>query len=240
MVLAACGGGESEIGAAAESDAVAGDALDVSCGGSDFDFTALSRAPSVAALPKGPAGAVDDAGAPAFDASQDWKVVHRSDDRVDLIRELEVPLDHGPGDVRTLESRTIERITGSTNVPDGTWLLTSAGPCSARLVTESALGEADLALADTPSPDATSIDLLVHERACASGEPADGRIEIVELDETVDQVRLHVGVRQRGGGQTCQGNPSTPFSVELSEPLGRREIVDASVVPPLPLLVDRG
>ena len=239
LVLAACGEGGGGRGAAAGSDAVVDGALEVSCGGSEFDITALSGAPSVSSLPRGPAGAVDDAGAPAFDASKDWKVVHRSDDRVELVRQLEEPLDDGAGDVRTLESRTIEQITGATNVPDGTWLLTSSQRCAARLVVESAFGEAALTLADAPSPSATTIDLLVRERACASGEPAHGRIEVVELDETVDQIRLHVGVRERRGGQTCQDNPPTAFSIQLAEPLGRREVVDASVVPPLPLRVDR-
>lgn len=236
--LAACGDGAEEIGVAAASDPAVDDVLEVSCGGSEFDFNGLSEAPSVASLPEGPAGAVDDAGAPAFDASLDWKVVHQSDDRVELIRELEEPVDGGTGDVRTHESRTIDRITGASNVADGTWLLTSAGPCTPRRAASSSLGQADLTLADTPSPDATSIDLLVHERACASGVPADGRVEIVAVDETAEQVRLHVGVRQRGGDQDCQGNPPTPFSVELSGPLGDRAIVDASVVPPRPLSVD--
>lgn len=238
VALAACGDGEDETRVVAESDAAVEGASEVNCGGSVFEFSALSDAPSASSLPEGPARAVDDAGAPAFDASQDWKVVHRSDERVDLVRELEEPFDNGGGDVRTHESRRLEPITGADDVPDGTWLLMSDGSCTPRLVTEADLGRADLTLADSPSPDAISIGLLVHERACASGESAEGRIEIVELDETTEQVRLHIGVRPREGNGTCPGNPPTPFSVELSEPLGDREIVDASTVPPRPLMVE--
>lgn len=216
------------------------DAAPVDCGGSEYDPTALAAAPPASSLPDGPAGAVDDAGSPAFDPSQDWRVVAQSDDRVDLVRELEERIDHGGGDVRTHESRTLQRITGATNVPDGTWLLTSAGPCTQRLVTDGDVGEADLTLARAPSPDTTTLDLLVHERTCASGSSAEGRIELIELQETADQVRLRIGVRPLDGDQDCQGNPPTPFTVELTEPLGEREVVDASVVPARPLTIDDG
>jgi hypothetical protein len=213
------------------------DAATVNCGGSVYDPTKLADAPPVSSLPDRPAGAVEDVGAPAFDASQDWKVVYQSDDRVDLVRELDEPFDNGGGDIRTHESRTLERVTGASNVPDGTWMLMSRGPCTQRLAIDDDLGEADLTLADTPSPGDTSVDLLVHERECASGHSAEGRIELVELNETTEQVQLRVGVRPRDGDQNCQGNPPTPFTIDLGEPLGDREIVDASVVPPRPVTV---
>lgn len=213
------------------------DAATVACGGSVYHPTALSDAPPASSLPVDPASAVDDAGAPAFDPSQDWKVVHQSDDRVGLVRELDEPFDNGGGDVRTHESRTLERITGVPNVPDGTWLLMSAGPCTQRVVTDDDLGEADLTLADIPTPGDTSVDLLVHERACASGQSAAGRVELVELNETAEQVQLRIGVRPRDGDQNCQDNPPTPFTIKLAEPLGDREIVDASVAPPRQVIV---
>lgn len=216
------------------------DVATVNCGDSEYNPAELADAPPASSLPDGPAGAVDDAGAPAFDPSQDWKVAHHSDDRVDLVRELDEPFDIGGGDVRTHESTTLERITGATNIPDGTWFLTSAGPCAQRLVTDDDLGEADLTLASTPSPDDTSVDLLVQEWACSSGQSAEGRIQLVGLTETTEQVQLRIGVRPPDGeAQSCQGSPPTPFTVELSERLGDRDIIDASVVPPRPVTVDR-
>jgi len=206
----------------------------VECGGSAYDADALGDAPSASALPEGPAGAVDDLGDPAFDPTLDWSVVHQDDGRVDLVRELEEPLDIGGGDIRTHESIGLERITGSNNVPDGTWMLTSAGPCAPRLVDDAGLEAADVTLADTPAPEDSTLDLLIQERACASGQDADGRIE-VELEETATQVRLRVGVQPSPGAQTCQGNPATPLTVELAAPLGDREVVDASVVPARPV-----
>jgi hypothetical protein len=244
VALAACGDdGATEVATDRQpSDggtSVAGDAQQVECGGVSFDGTELSDAPSVSSLAQGPAGAVDDMGRPAFDPSQDWKVVSVSDRHVALVRALERPLDAGGGDLRTHEARGLSLITGASNVPDG-WMLTSAGECTPRLVTDGGLEAADLTLADPPMPADTSIDLLVQERDCASGEPADGRIEVIELVETADQVRLRVGVRPRGGDQTCPSNPPTPFTVELIAPLGDRAIVDSSIVPPRPVPVGGG
>ncbi len=78
-------------------------------------------------------------------------MVRQDDARVDLVRELEEPFENGGGDVRTHESRSLERITGASNVPDGTWMLTSAGPCAPRLVDDDGLEAADVTLADTPA-----------------------------------------------------------------------------------------
>jgi hypothetical protein len=235
LLLAGCGGGGDGQGPAADGAGTA--TATVACGGSTYDPAALDDVQPISSLPDGPAGAVDDAGAPAFDPAQDWRVVRQTEDRVDLVRELEEPLDHGDGDVRTHEARTLERITGTTNVPDGTWLLTSAGPCTQR-VTDDDLGAADLTLARTPSSEETTIALLVHERACASGQSAEGRVELLGLVETDEQVRLRVGVRPLDGAQDCQGNPPTPFTVELEEPLGERAVVDTAVVPPRPVTAE--
>ena len=95
-------------------------------------------------------------------------MVHQSNHRVDLIRELDEPCDNEGGDVRSHELRTLERITGASNVPDGTWMLMQAGPCAERRVTDDDLGDADLAVAHSPSPGDTSVELLVYARACAS------------------------------------------------------------------------
>lgn len=238
IILTACGTAEDRgdasltVGNDSGDAARRADATNVNCGGSVYDPGELADAPSASSLPDGPAGAVDDVGAPAFDASRDWKVMHESDDRVDLVRELDEPLDRGRGGIRTHASRTLERITGATNVPDGTWLLMSSGACAQRLVADEDSGDADLTLRDAPSPSDTSIDLLVHERACASGQSAEGRIRLLELDETPEEVRLRIGVRPPDGNQACPANPPTPFTIDLGEPLGERDIVDASVVPP--------
>jgi hypothetical protein len=254
VVMSGCGGtdapplGGPEPGDDGSADdggvATAGDsdppasALDatVRCGSGTYDPATLGDAPSVSSLPEGPAGAVDDVGDAAFDPAADWRVLLVTEDRAELLRELDEPSDLGEGDVRTHELRVVERITGATNVADGTWLLTESGPCTPR-VELVGLGLADLTLAATPSPETRTVELLVHERECASGQTAEGRVELAGLEETAEEVRLLIGVRRLDGAQTCPSNPPTPFTVELSEPLGERAVVDASLVPPRPLTV---
>lgn len=237
LLLTGCGQGASSTTPLGGGEPGGGeDSTTVECGGSVYDAGALADAPSASSLPEGPTGAVDDLGDPAFDPTLDWSVVHQDDDRADLVRELEEPVDHGGGDIRTHESLSLERITGASNVPDGTWMLTSAGPCAPRLVDDTGLEAADVTLADTPAQETSTLDLLVRERACASGRAAEGRTE-VELEETAEQVRLRVGVRPLRGGQDCPSNPATPLTVMLAEPLGDREVVDVSVVPARPVTV---
>jgi len=234
LLLAGCGQGTGSVlagGGSAQDDGTT-----VDCGGSVYEADSLDDAPPASSLPDGPAGAVNDLGEPAFDPELGWSVVHQDGDRVDLLRELDAPFDNGGGDIRTHESISLERITGSSNVPDGTWFLTSAGPCAQRVLGSSGLEAADVTLATEPVPAARTLELLVRERECASGQDAEGRIEVV-LQETAEQVLLLVGVRPPGGGQTCQGNPATPFTVELAEPLGARELLDASVLPARPITV---
>jgi hypothetical protein len=230
------GGGGPDAGADGGDGPSAGGATlaTIRCGDVTYDPDTFAQATPVSSLPEGPAGAVDDAGDPAFDPAAGWRVVRVTDERVELLRELDEPLDLAEGDVRTHELRVVERITGATNVPDGTWMLTAAGPCTPR-VDLGNLGQADLTLAATPSPEDRTVALHVHERACASGQTAEGRVELVTLEETSDEVRLVVGVRGLGGAQTCPSNPPTPFTVELGQPLGDRVVVDAATVPPRPL-----
>jgi hypothetical protein len=250
--LAACGGGApadqtpgvsastTDDGGQAAALAVAGT---VDCGGVRFDPETLDQAPDVSVLPAGPAAATDDAGAPAFGPDAGWRVVHVDDDRVDLVRELDEPMVLGAGDVRTHEVRRVERITGASNVPEGAWLLTLAGPCAARVVTEASdvLGDVDITLPSEPDPGSTTLDLLVWELACASGEAAHGRVVVVRFEETEDEVRVHLAVRPpEADFRTCPSNPPTPFSLPLSEPLGGRPVVDVSVSPPRVVVVDDG
>ena len=85
-----------------------------------------------------------------------------------------------------------------------------------------------------PRADDRELSLLATEWSCNSGQPATGRIEVVEVVETETTVELVVGAAPRdeeGVAYTCISNPPTPFTVELERELGDREIFDASVVP---------
>lgn len=71
-------------------------------------------------------------------------------------------------------------------------------------------------------PSSREVAILVHERACASGRDAKGRIE-VDVNYAANAVTLEVSVRPLNGDQDCQSNPDTPYIVKLAEPLGNRE-----------------
>lgn len=114
VVTTGCGSPAGTVRSDTKASPTAAAAI-VNCGGSVYDPSELADAVPASSLPDGPAGAIDDAGAPAFDPSQDWKVVHLSDDRVDLVSELEEPVDIGGGDVRTHESRTLRSTCSSTS-----------------------------------------------------------------------------------------------------------------------------
>ncbi|TKK88753.1 hypothetical protein FDA94_11715 [Herbidospora galbida] len=152
-----------------------------------------------------------------------WHIVEESADRVALIREIDEPVRADSGD-STHQYLSIER-----RLPGGGWMLNTSTRCDLKRVVPG-LGPADVALG---SASGTRLNLLVTERACASGQSAAGRIELVELEETDEEVRLTVAVREGQWGEivTCQGNPPTPFTVELSRPLDDRAVLNVGVHP---------
>jgi hypothetical protein len=84
------------------------------------------------------------------------------------------------------------------------------------------------------SPSAVEIDLLVNERACASGQDAEGRIAPPGVEYRDDAVVVTIRVIPKPGPQTCPSNPDTPYTLTLDEPLGDRELLDGGEDPPAP------
>ena len=87
-----------------------------------------------------------------------------------------------------------------------------------------------------PNPHSTTIDLLVTEAACAGGREMGDTLQgpqVVETDTAV--IVAFTAIRLNERIINCQGNPSTPVTVELSQPLGRRTIYDGLYVPAKPL-----
>ena len=82
------------------------------------------------------------------------------------------------------------------------------------------------------SPDATTIDVLVRESACASGQSGLDRLDPpwVAYDDTTITVRFDI--RRLPGAQDCQGNAPFPFTLELGEAVGGRTLLDGSTRPP--------
>ncbi len=116
----------------------------------------------------------------------------------------------------------------------GAWEVDGWGGCSLQPDVGPGLGIASFRIAPEVEldPAATEISVLVTERACNSGEDAEGRIVVAAIEEDGDRVTVTFAVRPRAGAQECPSNPETPFVLELSEPLGDRSLLDGSSVPP--------
>ena len=87
-------------------------------------------------------------------------------------------------------------------------------------------------LASEPRPEDTTLDLLVQERECASGQSAEGRIAPPDVEYQEEAVIVTVRVRPLSGGADCPDNPGTPYVLNLEEPLGERALLDGSLNTP--------
>ena len=118
---------------------------------------------------------------------------------------------------------------------DDHWELDLAGECRPRVVLGGGLGPADWWIdpASPPrGPEATEFDVLVLERACASGQSSEGRIAPPFVLYEADAVVLTFGVVLKPGGGRCPSNPPSGYHVTLSEPIGNRWLLDGGVFPP--------
>lgn len=114
----------------------------------------------------------------------------------------------------------------------GSWVLDiaqSGGPCEVQVPLPEGLGEVAWRV-DSSRPlddQATSVTLLATGQACSSGSPMGSRLRppAVLLSDDIIFVALTADLPQ--GAQTCPGNPEEPVVVELGQPIGDRDIVNA-------------
>ena len=211
------------------------------CAGREISGDALEvRAPISELSASGRAAlesAVVDDGTPwTLPDLDDWFVAFETDERIGFVRELDTDIDVGSGEApHDSEVAIIMWVGDAPNVSPG-WYLSSSSTC-ALTIDLGELSPPSIFLAEPIDPSSREVQLLVTEQNCNSGDDAEGRIEVVRMEETEDSVALVVGVRARGGGQTCQGNPATPFTITLAEPIGNREIINAVLAKPRPLTV---
>lgn len=114
---------------------------------------------------------------------------------------------------------------------DGAWMWSgssSGGECVLAVQPPPGLNIVDWRLdpATPPTPESTSIAVLLTERACASGEPVGDRLRGPQVVVTDTEVLVTFAAEPQGGSHTCPGNPPTPTTIELSGPLGSRGIRD--------------
>jgi hypothetical protein len=121
------------------------------------------------------------------------------------------------------------------------WKPLNMGQCDPHLVLSPEFGPATWALDPafpSPAPDSTELHLLVWEGDCSGGAPATGRMSAPVVGFTASTVTITIGVRPLpvppGTALGCPLPPGTPASMELSEPVGHRTLLDGGHVPPAP------
>lgn len=80
-------------------------------------------------------------------------------------------------------------------------------------------------------PDTKELRILAMERECVSGREMGDRLLDPEVVYTDDAVLLaFAAVPAPGADQNCQGNPEQAVAIELTEPLGGREVLNGMTV----------
>ena len=109
-----------------------------------------------------------------------------------------------------------------------------AAACGPRVPLAPGLGVVDVQLdpQSLPTPDSTTVDLLVTQQGCNSGEAMGDNLLGPQVRETDDAVLVAFAVRVSDGPAACPDNPPSTVTVELSEPLGERTVRDGLFVSP--------
>jgi hypothetical protein len=118
---------------------------------------------------------------------------------------------------------------------DGSWEPVRWGQCDIQPAFEgSEAATWLLAPGEEPNAETRRFDVIVTERACASGASPEGRIVGPAVVALEDAVIVILGTRPPPGPQTCEPGPSVTVGVELPERLGNRQLYDGSTIPPEP------
>jgi len=114
------------------------------------------------------------------------------------------------------------------------WRGSSAGECRLRYALPDGLDYVNLWLDPEQPPDPTSatVHVLVSQESCSGGVSGIEQMQPPEVIETDDVVRVALGVVPPEGVQSCPGNELAPITIELSSPLGDRELLDGIWVEP--------
>jgi hypothetical protein len=116
----------------------------------------------------------------------------------------------------------------------GGWAADSFGSCTPRPDVPAEVSVADWWVDPRAGPmraESERIPALVLENACASGRTAEGRILPPTVTYAADAITITILVRSLGEAE-CPGHPSTPYVIDLDEPIGDRELRDGGQLPP--------
>ncbi|WP_168627587.1 hypothetical protein [Cryobacterium sp. BB307] len=90
-----------------------------------------------------------------------------------------------------------------------------------------AVGVWELSNVDEISAESTTLHLGVVRLECSGGKT--GTVLDPEVTNEKDRIVIRTDVEPlQEGAYTCLGNDTVPLTVELSEPVGQRELVDAA------------
>lgn len=82
-----------------------------------------------------------------------------------------------------------------------------------------------------PVPGATSLQLGVVRSGCSGG--LTGKVLDSRVDYAAQRVTITIWVEQQpDGAYSCPSNETVPYTLELREPLGERELVDGACADP--------
>jgi hypothetical protein len=76
----------------------------------------------------------------------------------------------------------------------------------------------------------TEVTVVVREQACASGKSPEGRILEPFVAYDTRYVWVSFAIWSLPGVQSCERGPGVPYTVHLSQPLGRRALHDGGVI----------
>lgn len=111
-----------------------------------------------------------------------------------------------------------------------------SGPCVVRRLLPEGMGAVEWTLDPAfpaPGPDSTELRVLVSETACTGGSELGDRLLGPQVVETADAVRIAFASIPLTGAQACPGNPSMAVTIELTDPLGERQLLDGLAIAPL-------
>jgi hypothetical protein len=154
----------------------------------------------------------------------DWQILHETEDTVLLVHH------EGTDGESNFAFQTVERVGG-----EWRWAGSSmGGPCPLRTSLPEGLNNVEWRIDPAAEPltaDSASVELLVTERECVSGQAMGERLLGPEIVTTGDSVFIaFAAVPPPGDVQDCQGNPQQSVVVHLAEPLGNRVISDGLAV----------
>ena len=113
------------------------------------------------------------------------------------------------------------------------WAFATGGVCLPDVLFEGRVS-ATWTLPPNLRPQRTTVEFvaLVTDSGCTGGEPVGARLLPPVITYTEESVFIVFSARPYQGLTTCQGAPPTEALVQLREPLGNRNLLDAGVFPP--------